>query len=99
MSNATLNPQAVNSGHPITDKAKESLHSSVDTLAEKTARAEASLRDKASNSAENIAQRKEELDEKWNSSSVRKYAVDNPVTTAGIAFAAGILLTSLLRKN
>ena len=85
--------------HPFTDKAQETLHSSLDKLATSAAKAEENLRATASDSADNIALRKAQAEQKWNGSSVRKYAIENPVATAGIAFAAGMLVTSLLRKK
>lgn len=87
------------STHPFTDKAQETLQSSVDRLAQSAARAEENIRASAADSADNMAARKAEMDAKWKASGVRKYAVDNPVAAAGIAFAAGMLVTSLLRKK
>lgn len=87
------------STHPMTDKIQESLHSSVDKLATSAARAEENIRTTASDSAENVAARKRLAEKKWLTSGVRKYAVENPVAAAGVAFAAGMLVTSLLRKK
>ena len=85
--------------HPVTDQLKESLHSSVDKLADSAGIAEENIRKTASSSAENMSARKRLAEQKWQASKVRKYAIENPVTTAGIAFAAGMLVTSLLRKK
>lgn len=85
------------SGHPVTDKVQDTLHQSVDKLAGSAGRAEENLRNTASESAENMAARKRQAEQKWQASAVRRYAVENPVATAGIAFAAGMVLTSLLR--
>ncbi|MBU3023224.1 DUF883 domain-containing protein [Aestuariibacter sp. A3R04] len=87
------------SSHPYTDIAQDTLHSSVDRLAKTAAKAEENLRNTAADSAENMASRKAQMDAKWQASGVRKYAVENPVAAAGIAFAAGMLVTSLLRKK
>ncbi len=86
-------------GHPMTDKLQSSLHESLDTIAEKAASAEESLRNSASASAENMAERRRAAKEKWLGSSVRNYAVENPVAAAGITFAAGMLVASLLKKG
>ena len=108
MATATQNPSTTAkatangvdaSTHPYTDKAQQTLHSSVDKLAQSAAKAEQNLRASASESAESMAARKAQMDAKWKASGVRKYAVENPVAAAGIAFAAGMLLTSLLRKK
>ncbi|MCW8108253.1 DUF883 domain-containing protein [Alteromonas ponticola] len=85
--------------HPVTDKLKDTLHTSVDKLAGSAARAEENLRKSAHDSAENWEKRKVEAEQKWQTSSIRKYAVENPLTTAGIAFAAGMLLTSIFRSK
>ncbi len=87
------------SSHPVTDKVQESLHSSVDKLAGSAGRAEENLRQSASESAENWERRKAEAEQKWQGSSIRKYAIENPLATAGIAFAAGMLLTSIFRSK
>ncbi|MCW8090283.1 DUF883 domain-containing protein [Alteromonas sp. ASW11-130] len=87
------------SSHPVTDKLKDTLHSSVDKLAGSAGRAEENLRKSAHDSAENWEKRKGEAEQKWQSSSIRKYAIENPLTTAGIAFAAGMLLTSIFRSK
>ena len=46
-----------------------------------------------------MSERKRLAEQKWQASSVRNYAVENPVATAGLAFAAGMLVTSLFRKK
>nr|WP_136250941.1 DUF883 domain-containing protein [Ningiella ruwaisensis] len=87
------------STHPLADKVKDTLHHSVDALSEKAAAAEQGLRDSATKGSENFSKQKQQVESKWNNSSIRQYAVENPVKTAGIAFAAGALLASLLRKD
>ncbi|MDP2596512.1 DUF883 domain-containing protein [Alteromonas stellipolaris] len=85
--------------HPVTDQLKETLHSSVDKLADSAAVAEDNIRNTASRSADNMSERKRLAEQKWQASGVRKYAIENPLATAGIAFAAGMLVTSLFRKK
>lgn len=87
------------STHPISDKVQDTLHESVDTLAQKAASTEDSLRNAAQSGSESFAAKQEEVKAKWEQSSVKRYATENPVATAGIAFAAGVLLTSLLRRK
>jgi hypothetical protein len=87
------------SAHPVSDKIKDSLHESVDTLAEKAASTEASMRDAAQHGTENFAAKHQALETKWNESGVKKYASENPVATAGIAFAAGMLLSTFLKRK
>lgn len=87
------------SGHPVSDKVKDTLHDSVDTLAKKAAQTESSIRETAQASSEALSRKQEEVQAKWESSSIKKYASENPVATAGIAFAAGMLLTTLLKRK
>lgn len=85
--------------HPMTDQMKASLHASIDKLADTAGVAEENIRQTATSSAQNMAARKKLAEQKWQESKLRAFAVENPVTTAGIAFAAGMLITSLLRKS
>lgn len=85
--------------HPVTDQLKDTLHASVDKLADSASVAEENIRRTASSSAENMSERKRLAEQKWQASKVRKFAIENPVQTAGIAFAAGMLVTSLIRKK
>lgn len=87
------------STHPVSDKVQNSLHESIDTLAQKAASTEERLRDVAHSGSENIAAKQQEVQEKWHQSAVKKYATENPIATAGIAFAAGVLLTSILSRK
>ncbi|MBQ4833977.1 DUF883 domain-containing protein [Pseudoalteromonas sp. MMG010] len=85
--------------HPMTDKVQETLHNSVDALAEKAAATETSLKQSAKDGSENLSLKQQELLSKWDKSSVKSYAVKNPVATAGLAFAAGMLVTALFNKK
>ena len=84
---------------PIADKVSETLHHSVDSLAEHTSVAEEKLRQAASSSVETMTDKQQQAKDYWDNSAVGKYTKENPVKTAGIAFAAGMLLTTLLRKK
>lgn len=85
--------------HPVATKVKDALHESVDALAERAAATEESLRETAQNSSENFTEKQAELSNKWNNSSVKQYATENPVATAGIAFAAGMLFSTFLKRK
>ncbi|BFT30013.1 hypothetical protein D210916BOD24_11890 [Alteromonas sp. D210916BOD_24] len=100
-SNGVSGSNSVNeqSTHPVTDQLKETLHASVDKFANSAGIAEDNIRKTATSSAENMSARKRLAAQKWQASKVRKYAIENPVAAAGIAFAAGMLVTSLLRKK
>ncbi|MFC4700002.1 DUF883 domain-containing protein [Glaciecola siphonariae] len=87
------------SSHPVADKIKDTLHDSVETLSEKAASAEQGLRDSMEKGSENFEERKAQMESSWNNSKVKQFAVENPVKTAGLAFAAGALLASFLRSK
>lgn len=85
---------------PLTSKVADDAHDRVDRAAKHAAKAEESIREKAADSSEamhdTVQSAKEDLDAM--SGKIERYARANPVTAAGIAFAAGVLLSSLLRR-
>mgnify|MGYP003627121930 CR=1 FL=1 len=87
------------STHPLSDKVQNTLHESIDTFAEKAASTEDRLRNAAQSGSENLTAKQQEVQAKWAQSSVKRYATENPIATAGIAFAAGVLLTSILNRK
>lgn len=87
------------SEHPVSDRLKNTLHDSVDTLSDKAAQAEERIRETAQASSQTLDEKQKELKAKWEGSPVKKYASENPVATAGIAFAAGMLLSSFLKRK
>ncbi|RZM74394.1 DUF883 C-terminal domain-containing protein [Pseudoalteromonas rubra] len=97
-SKSTANSQANSEhSHPVSDQLADSLHHTVDALHDTAAKTEEQLRNKGEASGQALQAQKRELEKKWNASGVKKYATENPVKTAGIAFGAGVLLTMLLR--
>lgn len=85
--------------HPIADKLNESLHESVDTLTDKVGTAEQTLRESAHNGSQSLGKKQQEIKTKWENSAVKKYAVENPVATAGIAFSLGMLVSALIKRK
>lgn len=85
--------------HPVADKLNESLHESVDTITEKVGTAEETLRETAHSSSESLVQKQQEMKAKWEKSAVKKYAVENPVATAGIAFSLGMLVSAIIKRK
>ena len=100
---ATAQATGSNSGlnSPVTTKASEAAHHAVDAMAVKAASAEDTLRKTAASSQETLAHKQEEIKQQLQSSysKTRELAAQNPLATAGIAFAAGALLTALLRRR
>jgi ElaB/YqjD/DUF883 family membrane-anchored ribosome-binding protein len=86
---------------PVTDRATQAAHHAVDSMAEKASAAEDSLRKTAASSRESIAHKQEEIKHQLQDgySKTRELAAQNPLATAGIAFAAGILFTALMRRR
>lgn len=97
---ATTAESNASAGAPFTNKVADNAHEQVDRAAKHAAKAEETLRERATDSSEAVQERlqsaRKEVDEM--AGNIERYARANPVTTAGIAFAAGILLSSLLRR-
>lgn len=85
---------------PVTERATEAAHHAVDSMAQKASAAEDTLRKTAATSKEAIAHKQEEIKQQLQSSysKTRTLAQQNPLATAGIAFVAGMLVTTLLRR-
>ena len=86
---------------PLTEKATSAAHDAVDALSSKAATAESSVRKGASSSAETLTEKQLLAQEKFGecTAKTRAFARENPLATAGIAFAAGMLITSLFRRK
>jgi ElaB/YqjD/DUF883 family membrane-anchored ribosome-binding protein len=91
--------KTIQEDHSVTDKLQDSLHHSVDVLAEKVGSAEESIRETAHNSSETFVKKQSEIEDKWNKSAVKKYAIENPIASAGIAFSVGVLVSSFLKRK
>lgn len=101
-SNSKTDPQSqANVEAPFTDKATSAAHDAVDAISSRAATAESSVRQGASSSAQTLSEKQLEARIKLAeySGKTRKLASENPLATAGIAFAAGMLVTSLLRRK
>jgi ElaB/YqjD/DUF883 family membrane-anchored ribosome-binding protein len=83
-----------------TQRLAEKAHQTVDRAAEVATEAEETLRDSAARAAETLRAGEERavetLDEGM--AKVRTYVEKNPLASAGIAFAAGVLVSMLLRR-
>ncbi|MBN1238986.1 MAG: DUF883 domain-containing protein [Gammaproteobacteria bacterium] len=83
-----------------TDRVAEKAHRTIDSAAETANEAERELRRSAAETAERVKRGEEQLaatvDE--NVEKVRTYIEKNPIASAGIAFVAGMVLSSLLRR-
>lgn len=79
-----------------TDRLAAKAHETVDQVADRAAQAEREMRDAAARTAERVRDASTSAEQQ-----VRRladYLEANPVTCVGIAFAAGMLVSSLLRR-
>lgn len=94
----------VEGGHeepaPAAERLAEHVHRTVDHAAASAAEAEREVRRAASDATERLRSSEAELAEMLdqNLDKVRTYIEKNPLQSAGIAFVAGIVLSSLLRR-
>lgn len=86
--------------HATTDRLSERAHKSVDHLAKTAGRAETKIRKESADAearfrdaGQRVKQRSDETVQ-----SVSTFVRDNPVTSLGLAFSAGVLLSALRRR-
>jgi ElaB/YqjD/DUF883 family membrane-anchored ribosome-binding protein len=97
---ATTDGQKGTRDASTTERFAAKAHETVDTIAERAERAEREVR----NAAERAAEQARHLHREYADTaeqSVRRassYLESNPLAVAGIAFAAGFLLSALLRR-
>ena len=96
----TQTPISSEFGSSTSDRLASMAHETIDRVTPKANRAEQEVRGaaaKAADSAKHMQEQAVQVTEE-NLRSMRSYIETNPLTTAGIAFAAGILLMSLIRR-
>lgn len=85
---------------PGTDRLAQRAHETIDDAAAGAAQAEREIRRAAADAADRLrrseAETAEMLDQ--NVRRIREYIEKNPMQSAAIAFAAGVVLSSLLRR-
>lgn len=96
----TRNSEDIDDRHPATDQLASMAHDTVDRVAGAAANAEHRVRGAAARTAD---QAREMQDQARSAADegvrrARSYIETNPVLSAGIAFAAGVILSSLLRR-
>lgn len=87
-------------GTTTTERFAAKAHETVDTIAERAQRAEREVRGAAARTAEQARHVQEEATERAEQTLRRagSYLESNPLAFAGIAFVAGVLLSTLLRR-
>ena len=83
-------------GGSTTDRLASMVHETVDRMTPRANRAEDEVRGAASKAVDSAKLFQERAVEA--TGTVRSYAETNPLTTAAIAFAAGVLLSALVRR-
>ena len=89
-----------NADSRTSDRLASMAHDTIDKVAETAAHAEKQARDAASRAAEKAREAESQVRAAADQSikGVRSYVEQNPFASAGIAFAAGVILSSLLRR-
>lgn len=87
-------------GGSTTDRLASTAHETIDRVTPKSNRAEHELRVAATRVADSAKLLQQHAVEAASDKvrAVRSYAESNPLTTAGIAFMAGVLLSALTRR-
>ena len=97
MSQATISTEL---GNSTTDRLASIAHETVDRITPKVNRAEHEVRDAATKVVDRAKVLQEQTLESAqdNVRKVRSYAASNPLVTAAVAFAAGVLLSAVVRR-
>ncbi len=100
MSHQTSNPAAPESSGSTTDHLASMAHESIERVTPKANRAEAEVRDTVAKTAEGVKHMEEQaLDAARDGlHKSQDFIKKNPLMSAGIAFAAGALLSMLIRR-
>lgn len=85
---------------PAAEKAARAAHDAVDKAAEAAENVEKKVRDKAEELRETAEERYEQarIQSGEFTDKVARYVDEKPLTALGIAFAAGLVISSILRK-
>jgi ElaB/YqjD/DUF883 family membrane-anchored ribosome-binding protein len=85
---------------PTTDRIAVMAHETIDRVAETANHAENGMRDATATTSDaaKSAGREASALASEGLQRLRSYAEENPLTSAGIAFAAGVLLSALVRR-
>lgn len=86
---------------PFTEKVTAAAHETVDRASARASAAEERVRETVDNTSENIANKKASLEADFVTATdkTRQFVIENPLMAAGVAFTAGLILSSLLSKR
>jgi ElaB/YqjD/DUF883 family membrane-anchored ribosome-binding protein len=87
-------------GETYSERAAEAIHDHVDEIEERLEAGEERLREAAANAKEEIEDARDRAGEdlKVLAELARGYVRDHPLTSAAVAFAAGVVFVSVLRR-
>ncbi len=87
--------------HATTDRLSERAHESVDQIAKTAGKAEERIRNGAEDAEARIREAGQKARERSGDTlqSISVFVRDNPLTSLGLAFAAGTLLSALRRRS
>ena len=87
--------------HETTDRVADSLHHAVDSAAERARPAEERARERAARAAEKARESADHARARSHemAGTIGTYVQENPLMALGIAFAAGTLVSSLMRRH
>jgi ElaB/YqjD/DUF883 family membrane-anchored ribosome-binding protein len=96
----TQTPVSSDFGNSTSDRLASMAHETIDRVTPKVSRVELEVRGAAARAGDGAKLLQEQAVEaaEANLRRVRSFIETNPLTTAGIAFAAGVLLISLIRR-
>ena len=85
---------------PLTDRARDAAHDTIDRISGNAAKAEKRVRGAVAEGEEQLREKKEEARASTEKTiaQVREYARQNPLTAAGIAFASGLLVSRIVSR-
>jgi ElaB/YqjD/DUF883 family membrane-anchored ribosome-binding protein len=92
-------PQAAG-GETYSERAADAMHEHVDQIKEKLEAGEERLHDAAASAREGIDEVRERAGEDFKvlAEQARGYVREHPLTAAAVAFAAGVVFVSILRR-
>jgi len=85
----------------LTEKASSIAHEAVNVVADHAMAAEQTIRSAAANSADTLTDSRETAQLQFESSIARSrvWVAENPLTAAGLAFMAGVVISGFLQKR
>lgn len=86
---------------PYAEMARDHGHAAVDTMSDKAAATEERIRETAASSSEAISEKQAQAKQAASKTrtEIESFAKQNPLAAAGIAFAAGAVVSTLIRRR